>query len=178
MNYTSPDFGLQSMQNWGNWQAPTTPAMGMDMSGWSAGNVPAYLLAENGYQMSPQTSWNSFTSGLSNTLGDFGSGVSEFMNGDFMKGALGYKDANGVQQQGWGAPLLGAISGIGQSWLGMQQLDLARDQFALKKDLAMTNLANQQKLTNASLEDRQRARLGANPTGYQSVGDYMKKNGV
>lgn len=101
-----------------------------------------------------------------------------FFQSDFMKGALGYKDANGVQQQGWGAPLLGAISGIGQSWLGMQQLDLARDQFALKKDLALTNLANQQKLTNASLEDRQRARLGANPTGYQSVGDYMKKNGV
>ena len=32
--------------------------------------------------------------------------------------------------------------------------------------------------TNSSLEDRQRARVASNAGAYQSVGDYMDKNGI
>ena len=31
---------------------------------------------------------------------------------------------------------------------------------------------------NTQMEDRQRARVASNPTAYQSVGDYMNKNGL
>lgn len=60
----------------------------------------------------------------------------------------------------------------------MQNYGLAKDQFNFQKDAFNKNWAAQSKLTNASLSDRQAARVASNPTAYQSVSDYMKANGV
>lgn len=71
-----------------------------------------------------------------------------------------------------------AISqGIG-AYTGLRQLSLAKDSFNFNKDVTETNLANQAKLTNAQLEDRQRARIASNPNAYQSLSEYMDKNAV
>lgn len=88
-------------------------------------------------------------------------------------GMLGTRD-----QQGWGGLALGAAQGIGSLYLGMQQYNLAKDALANNKSQFERNFAAQKTTTNASLEDRQRARVASNGGAYQSVGDYMSQNGI
>ena len=40
------------------------------------------------------------------------------------------------------------------------------------------NYGAQKTTINSALEDRQRARVASNSSAYQSVGDYMDKNGI
>lgn len=100
--------------------------------------------------------------------------------GDWMdnSGILGKKLADGTTVQGWGSLGLGAATGLMGAYTSMQQLGLAKDTLAFNKQQYAQNFAAQQKTTNAQLEDRQRARVASNPTAFQSVGDYMKKNGI
>lgn len=96
-----------------------------------------------------------------------------------MQSMLGYTNqATGAQQQGWGGLALGAAQGLGNAWMGMKQYGLAKDALKENKRQFNTNYEAQRKLTNAQLEDRQRARVAANSGAYQSVGDYMNKNGI
>lgn len=100
------------------------------------------------------------------------------MFGGMFDGLLGSTDANGLTKQGWGGMALGAAQGIGSLFMGMQQYGLAKEALAENKKQFGMNYAAQRNLTNSSLEDRQRARVASNPGAYQSVGDYMAKNGV
>ena len=95
----------------------------------------------------------------------------------FMDKMLGYEGANGAVD-GWGGMALGAASGIGQSLMGMKQLGLMEDQLEENKRQFDINYAMQKKSFNNQLEDRQRARVAANPGAYESVSDYMKKYGA
>ena len=95
----------------------------------------------------------------------------------FMEGLLGYEGNNGYVP-GWGGMALGAASGIGQSMMGMKQLGLMEDQLKEQKRQFDINYAMQKKSFNSQVEDRQRARVAANPGAYESVGDYMKKYGA
>jgi hypothetical protein len=90
----------------------------------------------------------------------------------------GGKDADGNMINGTLTSMAAVGKGLADSWLGMQQLDLGQEQLAFQKNAFNQNFQNQRTLTNASLQDRQAARVAANPNGYQSVGDYMKENGV
>lgn len=92
-------------------------------------------------------------------------------------GFLG-KTENGVTTQGWGGMALGAAQGIGNAWLGMKQYGLAKDQLAFSREQYAKNYEAQQKTVNAQLSDRQAARVASNPGAYQSVGEYMKQNGI
>lgn len=96
----------------------------------------------------------------------------------FMQSMLGYTNDKGVQQQGWGGLALGAASALGNTWMGMKQYGLAKDALKENKRQYNQNYAAQRTLTNSQLEDRQRARVASNPGAYQSVGDYMKQNGI
>lgn len=73
-----------------------------------------------------------------------------------------------------------ALGGLAQSWLGLQQTNLMKDQFALQKDAYRTNMANQTKLTNSQIESQYRDRLAANggQGNMLAMDDYMAKNGV
>jgi hypothetical protein len=88
-------------------------------------------------------------------------------------GKIGDNQVNGMANT-----LAGGVSSIADLWSGMQQLNLARDQLAFQKDAFNKNWAAQRTTTNTALADRQRARLGANPTGYESLDSYMGKNGI
>lgn len=104
--------------------------------------------------------------------------VTEF-NPTFMQKAFGYRDPKtGIDNNGFALPALQGINGLAQSWMGFKQLGLAKDQFNFQKDSFIKQYDQQASSMNTQLEDRQRARLGANPNGYQSVGDYMSNNGV
>ena len=80
--------------------------------------------------------------------------------------------------QGWGNTAMGAAGGLFNAWMGMKQYGLAKDTLETNKQQFAQNFAAQQKMTNSRLEDRQRARVASNAGAYQSVGDYMKQNGV
>lgn len=94
-------------------------------------------------------------------------------------GFLGSTDTTtGVRTDGWGAPAMGALQGIANAYLGLKQYGIAKDTLNENKRQFQLNYDAQKSTTNSALEDRQRARVAANPGAYQSVGDYMKKNGI
>lgn len=95
-----------------------------------------------------------------------------------MQKLVGYTDPSGMEVGGIGPLALGAFSGLANTFMGMKQYGLAKDMFKRNKEEFERNYAAQRTLTNAELEDRQRARVASNPGGYVSVGEYMKKNGV
>lgn len=97
---------------------------------------------------------------------------------DFMGGFAGTRNADGSGTTGWGMPAISAAQGLMNAFMGMKNYGLAKDQFNFSKDMAQKNLANQTKTVNSQLEDRQRARVAANPTAYQSVDAYMKEKGL
>lgn len=99
---------------------------------------------------------------------------------DFLSwdGFLGGKNADGTSSNGWGGAALGLLQGLGSAYMGMKQYGLMKDQLQFSKDVFNKNYAAQAKMTNASLMDRQRARVASNSGAYQSVGDYMAQNGI
>lgn len=85
----------------------------------------------------------------------------------------------GIKTQGWSSPALGVVAGLGNAYMGMQQLNLAKETLANNKRQFDMNYGAQRTTTNARLEDRQRARVnGSAPGTYESVGDYMNKHRV
>jgi hypothetical protein len=91
---------------------------------------------------------------------------------------LGGKNADGSQiNSGLGAAF-GAAQGMFNGYLGMKQLAVAKQTLAEGRRQFDLNYGNQRQMVNTQLEDRQRARVASNPTGYQSVGDYMSKNRI
>lgn len=89
------------------------------------------------------------------------------------------KDAFGTSQNpGWATAAFGAGQGLLNGWLGMQQYGLAKDKLAEGKRQFELNYNAQRSMTNADLEDRQRARVASNANAYESVGSYMDKHGV
>ena len=80
--------------------------------------------------------------------------------------------------QGWGNTAMGVAGGLFNAWQGMKQYGLAKETLETNKQQFAQQFGAQQKMTNSRMEDRQAARVASNPGAYQSVGDYMKKNGV
>lgn len=108
----------------------------------------------------PPSMWDSFNGWLNNS------------------GILGKKLADGTRVDGWGGLALGGAQGLLGGYLGMQQLGVARDTLAQNKRQFDLNFGNQVQTINTHMEDRQRARVASDPGAYQSVGDYMKTNGL
>lgn len=107
-------------------------------------------------------------------------GVVESLKGYIPGGFLDSTDTKtGIKTQGWSSPALGAVAGLGNAYMGMQQLNLAKETLANNKRQFDMNYGAQRTTTNARLEDRQRARVnGSAPGTYESVGDYMNKHRV
>jgi hypothetical protein len=151
-----------------------------------------------GFDINSMNNWNTpsvdtniTTEGLlnqfnqNNGLTDF-SNVSNFsMDGanpeaagtDWWSKLMGGTNQDGMKTTGLVTGGLGALQGLANSWLGFQQLGLAKDQLGFQKDAFNKNYANNVSLTNSQLEDRQRARVAANPNAT-AVTDYMNQNRV
>lgn len=86
---------------------------------------------------------------------------------------LGDKNSMGVLPVG--AQLL--QTGI-NAFTGIKGLNLAEEQLAFSKDAFNKNYANQVKLVNAQLRDRQEARYAANPNAYENPDKYVEENKV
>lgn len=126
--------------------------------------------------MSP--SLDSLGTGFTNSANTFnntsltGSGGS----GSFLDSILGGAgDMSGLQMGQLG---LGGVTSLLNGYLGFQNLSLAKKQYQSQLDQFNKQWDANKKLTNASLADRQAARVASNPNAYQSVDDYMKKYGI
>ena len=126
--------------------------------------------------MSP--SLDSLGTGFTNSANTFnntsltGSGGS----GGWLDSILGGNgDMSGLQMGQLG---LGGVNSLLQGYLGFQNLGLAKKQYQSQLDQFNKQWDANKKLTNASLADRQAARVASNPNAYQSVDDYMKKYGI
>jgi len=109
-----------------------------------------------------------YSSGLAGTVFDpkfqnsstyqnnFGNNQNSFGNKWF--GQNGYLNA--------GAGILSALGGLANAYTGLQQLDLAKDEFGFNKALAQRNLANQADLINEQ-------RLNAANVGLALAGDTL-----
>lgn len=134
--------------------------------------IPEWGATEPGSSSVGMPAWSASNAatGLTGTDGGF-----DFMAGlkNLFSGALGSTD-----KPGWGAPMLTAIGGLANTYLGMQQYGLAKDRLAEAKRQYNQDYQIQKNLTNSRLEDRQRARVASNAGAYQSVGEYMNQYGV
>lgn len=112
--------------------------------------------------------------------GAVGTGALAVGRPDFfsLDGFLGRTNADGSKTNSWGGAALGLIQGLGSAYMGMKQYGLAKEQLQFSKDSFNKNYEAQKSMTNVSMEDRQRARVASNAGAYQSVGDYMAKNGI
>ena len=88
------------------------------------------------------------------------------------------KTENGVKTQGLAMPLIAGGSALMSGIMGYKQYGLQKEALKQTKKEFDLNWGAQQKTVNSQLEDRQRARVAANPSAYQGVGEYMKKNGI
>jgi len=79
---------------------------------------------------------------------------------------------------GWGNLALGGLQAGMGAFMGLKQLDLAKDQLRFQKEAFNKNYGAQRQTTNTNLEDRQRRRHYENPEFYQDTSTYMQKNGV
>lgn len=91
-------------------------------------------------------------------------------SGGFMSGLGGF-------MKDYGAPLLGAAQGLGGLFMGMKQYGLAKDALNAQRKQYEQNYAAQRQMTNAQLEDRQRARVAASASA-EDVDSYMARNGI
>ena len=78
---------------------------------------------------------------------------------------------------------LSALGSLVQAYNGYKQIQLGRDAFNFSKATYNQDTANQSRLVNSELEDRQKARISStgnnNSNGaYESLGSYMNKNRV
>ena len=108
-----------------------------------------------------------------------GGGAASTFSPTWLQSLTGYTDkSTGAKVNGWGGLALSAAQGVGSAYMGSKQLKLAQDTFKENKRQFQLNYDNQKKNINTQLEDRQRARVASNSGAYQSVGDYMNKNGL
>jgi hypothetical protein len=93
----------------------------------------------------------------------------------FMDKMMGFENGSGDQVKGFGLPALQGINGLAQSWLGFQNLGLAKDQFSFQKDSFTKQFDNQTQLTNdqrmaqwSALNDSAPGHYGAPPVNLEN----------
>lgn len=151
-------------------QAPV--GMAQQMGAWGQPNI---ALPEAMPSMSQQL-LNTDTAGL---VPGGGAGAAPELGWGNLFGALGStNNKTGIRSDGWGGLALGLGQAGVSAFMGMKQYSAATEALDENKRQFQMNFDNQRKLVNSQLEDRQRARVASNSGAYQSVGDYMKKNGV
>ena len=91
--------------------------------------------------------------------------------------AFGYTDANGSSIAGWGTQGLGAASSLMGIYGGMEQLDLAKKNYALQRQAFEQNYNANRTAYNSAVAN-QWGRARANGQTTMSESDYMAKYGL
>lgn len=134
-------------------------------------------------QGSISPSLDTMSSGFTNSANTFGtaslgtaSGSGSFL--DSILGGFGGDNSGNMSGLQMGQLGLGGVTSLLNGYLGFQNLGLAKKQYQSQLDQFNKQWDANKKLTNASLSDRQAARVASNPNAYQSVDSYMEKYGI
>lgn len=134
-------------------------------------------------QGSISPSLDTMSSGFTDSANTFGSvslgdtsGGGSFLDG--ILGGFGGSSSGAMTGLQMGQLGLGGVTSLLNGYLGFQNLGLAKKQYQSQLDQFNKQWDANKKLTNASLADRQAARVASNSNAYQSVDDYMKKYGI
>lgn len=147
-----------------------------NIPGMNSGNFMSANQMQSGLNqsMSPQALSNpqSFNwANMNQPIGPGAGGNSSMWDMESMMG--------GQQGPGWLTGGAQALSGLANTWLGMQQYGLAKDSFNFNRGLATQNYENQAQLTNRGLEaslKRNAVATGQDPD--QAVAQGMEKWGL
>lgn len=90
-------------------------------------------------------------------------------------GGLSDSTMSGLQMGQLG---IGALTGLANGYMGLQNASLARKQASQAQANWDKQWNANVQTTNASLADRQKARVASNPNAYESVDSYLKKYGI
>lgn len=85
---------------------------------------------------------------------------------------------NAFGKNGWANTALGLLQSLASGFLGMKQYGLAKKSLKQSREQFNKNYAAAASMANRDMEDRQKARLAANPNAHESVEDYMKKHRI
>jgi len=98
----------------------------------------------------------------------------ESLKGYIPGGFLDSTDEKGIKTQGWGGPALGVVSGLGNAYMGMQQLNLAKETLANNKRQFDMNWGAQKQLTNNRIRGKWADQNAASGGKGPSEEEYMK----
>lgn len=91
----------------------------------------------------------------------------------------GWTDKNtNMQHMGWGMPAIGGANALMQSWLGLQQLSMAKRAMSEQRRQFDLNWGAQRNSFNNQLEERYRMRSEAGDPNSQDMAGYMAKWGL
>lgn len=158
--YSIADLGVpvESMLTWNTPQL-STPQMNtpqLNLSQMSAANVPGVA---TGGPPTPNL-WSQFTSFMKNS------------------GIAGSTDpVTQAKTDGWGAPTIGLLQALNAFSMGNRQLKLSKGMLDDSRNQFAMNYGAQRQALNTRMEDRQRARVAANPKA-ESVESYMARNRI
>ena len=146
-----------------------------NMASWGQGFAPSAMAGyvPNSFSLDPGL--NSFAP---NAAGFGQPALAAAGGGSWFDNILTKKHTDGSVTMGWGNALLDLGQAGMQGYLGLQQLDMAKDNLAFQKDSFSKQFENQRTLTNTQMQDRQNARVASNPGAYSSTDEYMKNHGV
>ncbi|AUV61828.1 hypothetical protein HWB52_gp13 [Pseudomonas phage Littlefix] len=156
-------------------ESPFQFGLGNGLPGMSYGSgAPASLAANIGASAGGPTVAAAPASGVANLFSSLFADKGLFSQ----SGMFGGLDDKGVASGGWVGPAAGIASTIFGAIQGNKQLSMAEDRFKESKRQFDANYNAQRQTTNTQLEDRQRARVAANPNAYESVDSYLAKNRI
>ena len=158
-----------------NWQQTTTP---VSMIG---GYIPP---AATDFSLLGSVGTSGVSTGLN--LGSTGVGLQAPNTGFWAPGNSSVLGNPGTADSGLGFNLgtlnmgVNALAAVGGLYNAFQSNKLAKDQFAFTKEVTNTNLNNQIKTFNTTMEDRARARarLDGREDTEAYTKDYMDKNRI
>lgn len=150
----------------------------MNVDQWKSPLVPQYTEGYSPYSI--QTVGNQLFGD-----GSLNPAANQVYGGQFIEGAgnpTGLAAAWGKFNDSSFKDQIGAIgstvSALSNAYQAFNTVKTAKDQLNFAKDSWNKQYDSNRKLTNASLADRQAARVASNPNAYQSVDSYMKKYGI
>jgi len=174
--YTPQISGYNSVSNYmpNNYGMPPNSVLGTQGTLAPQGMMNMSSLYGGGYQPSQlnQSMQTNFATNPIASNGGPGGGLST------MEKWFGGSNNAGNYVPGMALTGLNALTGVAGAYVGWQQFKTAQDSLKENKRQFNLNYEASKKNYNTTIEDRQRARVAANPRAYQSVSSYMTKNGI
>lgn len=130
-----------------------------DIPGFSLPSAPSMPALDALSQYQDKGLWSNFTKGIKDS------------------GIIGGTNADGTKFDGWGGPAIGLLQALNAFSMGNRQLKLYKSMLDDSRNQFAMNYGAQRQALNTRMEDRQRARVAANPTA-ESVESYMARNRI